>query len=145
MKRSSKPQFRAAHSICEAPACAVSRARSARRRRRWHRVEEHIERRDFVAAHDDHVEAGIVGRLSGRAGAPRQTAGVVERLRLAVWRIDETRVSRAQVSRELVQGVAPDKNAGRRVEDAVIGVELVDSRATTGGVAFSENLLEVAV
>jgi hypothetical protein len=39
----------------------------------------------------------------------------------------------------------PDENAGRRVEDAVIGVELGDSRTTAGGVAFSENLLEVAV
>ena len=69
----------------------------------------------------------------------------MERLRLAPWRVDKMRVSRAQVSRKLVQGVAPNEDAGRRVEDAVIGVELVDSRATTGGVAFSENLLEVAV
>jgi hypothetical protein len=55
------------------------------------------------------------------------------------------RVSRAQVSRKLVQGVAPNEDAGRRVEDAVIGVELADRRTTAGGVAFSENLLEVAV
>ena len=69
----------------------------------------------------------------------------MERLGLAVRRIREARVSRTQVSCELVQCVAPDENAGRRVEDAVVGVELVDSRTTAGGVAFSENLLEVAV
>jgi hypothetical protein len=69
----------------------------------------------------------------------------VERLRLAVRRVGEVRVSRTQVSRELVQGVAPDENAGRRIEEAVIGVELLDRRTTTSGVAFAENLLEVAV
>jgi hypothetical protein len=80
-----------------------------------------------------------------RTGPPCQTAGVMERLGLAVRRIGEARVSRTQISCELVQRVVPDENAGRRVEDAVIGVELVDSRTTAGGVAFSENLLEVAV
>jgi hypothetical protein len=38
-----------------------------------------------------------------------------------------------------------DENAGRRIEDAVVGVELLDCRTTAGGVAFTENLLEVAV
>ena len=69
----------------------------------------------------------------------------MERLGLAVRRIGEARVSRTQVSCELVQRVAPDENAGRRIEDAVIGVELLDRRTTAGCVAFSENLLEVAV
>jgi hypothetical protein len=55
------------------------------------------------------------------------------------------RVSRAQVSRKLVQGVAPNEDAGRRVEDAVIGVELADRRTTAASIAFAENLLEVAV
>ena len=69
----------------------------------------------------------------------------MERLGLAVRRIREARVSRTQVSCELVQGVAPDENAGRHIEDTIIGVELLDCRTTAGGVAFTENLLEVAV
>ena len=69
----------------------------------------------------------------------------MERLRLAARCVRKVRVSRTQVSCELVQGVAPDENAGRRIKDAVVGVELVDRRTTAGGVAFSENLLEVAV
>jgi hypothetical protein len=69
----------------------------------------------------------------------------MQRLRLAAWRVDKIRVSRSQVSRKLVQGVAPDENAGRRIKDAVVGVELLDGRTTTSGVAFAENLLEVAV
>jgi hypothetical protein len=69
----------------------------------------------------------------------------MERLRLAPWRVNKMRVSRAQVSRKLIQGVAPNENARRRVEDAIIGVELSDGRTTARRVAFSENLLEVAV
>ena len=69
----------------------------------------------------------------------------MKRVRLAAWRVDKMRVSRTQVSRKLVQGVAPNENAGRRVEDAVIGVELPDRRTTARGVTFAENLLEVAV
>jgi hypothetical protein len=38
-----------------------------------------------------------------------------------------------------------DENAGRHIEDTIIGVELLDCRTTAGGVAFTENLLKVAV
>jgi hypothetical protein len=64
----------------------------------------------------------------------------MERLRLAVWRMDEMRISRAQVSCELVQCVTPNENAGRRVEDAIIRVELLNPCATAGSVAFAEKL-----
>jgi hypothetical protein len=39
----------------------------------------------------------------------------------------------------------PDEDAARHIEDAVIGVELLDCRTTAGGVPFAENLLEIAV
>ena len=55
------------------------------------------------------------------------------------------RVSRAQVSGELVQRIAPDENGGSHIEDTVIGVELVDCRTTADGVPFAENLLQVSV
>ncbi len=69
----------------------------------------------------------------------------MKRLRLTVRRVRELRVSRTQVSRELIQCVVSNENAGRHIEDAVIGVELLDCLATADGVAFTENLLEVAV
>ena len=69
----------------------------------------------------------------------------MERLGLAARRIREARVSRTQVSCELVQCVVPDENAGRHIEDAVIAVELLDRRTTATCVAFAENVLEVAV
>src|SRR6202023_1372357 len=108
-------------------------------------MEKHIERGDLVAANDDHVQTGVIGLVPTRTGPPREAAGVVERLRLAMRRVCEVRVSRTQVSCELVQCVVPDENAGRHIEDAVIGVELLDCRTTADGVAFTENLLEVAV
>jgi hypothetical protein len=69
----------------------------------------------------------------------------MKRMRLTVRRVDKMRVSRAQVSRELVQGVAPNEDARRRVEDAVIDIEFRDRLTTAASIAFAENLLEVAV
>src|ERR1700691_3220893 len=69
----------------------------------------------------------------------------MERLRRAVRRVYEVRVSRTQVSCELVQCVVPDQDAGRHVEGAVCGIELLDCRTTVAGVAFPEDLLEVAI
>jgi hypothetical protein len=69
----------------------------------------------------------------------------MERLRLSAWRVREVRMGRAQVSCELVQRVASDEDADWDIEDAVLRVELLDDGATAGGVAFAEDLLEVAV
>jgi hypothetical protein len=37
-----------------------------------------------------------------------------------------------------------DEHAGREIDHAVIGVKFLDCRTTVRGVAFTENLLEVA-
>jgi hypothetical protein len=39
----------------------------------------------------------------------------------------------------------PDENAGRHIQDTVIGVEFLDCRTTAGGVPLAKDLLEVAV
>ena len=62
----------------------------------------------------------------------------MKRLRLTMRRVSELRVSRTQVSRELIHCVVSDENAGRHIEDAIIGVELLDCLTTAGGVAFAE-------
>jgi len=38
-----------------------------------------------------------------------------------------------------------DENAGRHIQDTVIGVKFFYRRATAGGVSLAENLLEVSV
>src|SRR6202043_1565691 len=108
-------------------------------------IEEHVERRDLAVANDDHIHAGVSGRFAAWAGAPGQTAGIVESLRFAVRRVRKVRVGRTEITSEFVEGFTPDKRAGRNIEHAVLGVELVDRRAAPRRVALAEDLLKVAV
>src|SRR3984893_1766293 len=108
-------------------------------------IEENIERCDLPITNYDHIQARIFGCRVARARAPSQTTGVVESLRFAVRCVNEVRVRRAQISCEFVESVVPDKYTRRHVEDAVLGIELLDCRATTRCVAFTKNLLEVAI
>jgi hypothetical protein len=55
------------------------------------------------------------------------------------------RVSRTEITSKFVEGFTPNKRAGRHIEHTVFGIELVDRRATTLGVALAEDLLKVAV
>lgn len=106
-------------------------------------IEEHIERRNLAVANDDHIGAGIVGRLATRAGAPGQTAYVVESLRFALRDISEVRMGRAKIASKLVESLAPHERARRRVEDAVFGIKLVDRGAAARRVALSEDFLKI--
>ena len=101
--------------------------------------------RNLFIAHDDHIEAGVVGRLIMRARAPSQATGIVKSLRLAVRRVNEVRVGGAKISGEFVQGGPPDEHAGRRVEHAVFRIEFRDGGATPGRIAFAENLLQITM
>src|ERR1700746_3388803 len=69
----------------------------------------------------------------------------MQRLRRIVRRVHEVRVRRAQITGELIQRVIADENAGRHVQDTVIGVEFLDRRAAAGGVPLAEDLLKVAL
>jgi hypothetical protein len=108
-------------------------------------IEEYVERRNLAVANDDHIEAGIVGRLATRAGAPGQTARVVESLRFAVRDISEVRMGRAKIASKLIESLAPDERARRHVEDAVFGIKLLDRGAAARRVALSENFLKITV
>src|ERR1700738_2884354 len=108
-------------------------------------IEENIERCDLPITNDDHIQARIVGCCAARARAPSQTTGVVESLRFSVRCVNEVRVRRAQIPCEFAESVVPDEYTRRHVEHAVLGIELLDCRATTRFVAFTKNLLEVAI
>ena len=58
-------------------------------------------------------------------------------------RVHKVRVGRAQVTGELVQSVASDEEAWRRVEHAIVGVQLVYGCTATGGVTLAEYFLQV--
>src|SRR5882724_10538215 len=79
-------------------------------------IEEHVERRDLAVANDDHIRAGVFGRFAAWAGAPGQTAGIVESLRFAVRRVRKVRVGRTEITSKFVEGFTPNKRAGRHIE-----------------------------
>src|SRR5271169_1480538 len=108
-------------------------------------IEEHVERRDLAVANDDHIHAGVFGRFAAWAGAPGQTAGIVESLRFAVRRVRKVRVGRTEITSKFVEGFTPNKRAGRHIEHTVFGIELVDRCAATHRVALAEDLLKVAL
>jgi hypothetical protein len=64
------------------------------------------------------------------------------RLRLAMRCVCEVRMSRPQVSCELVQCVVPDENAGRHIEDAVIGGSIPTKRSFSRDRASPASTLE---
>jgi len=59
-------------------------------------------------------------------------------------RVREVRVRRSQITGESIHRVMADENAGRHVQDAVIGVDFLDRGPTAGSVTFAEDLLKVA-
>ena len=79
---------------------------------RRHGIEEHVQRRDLAIANGDHVQARVVGHLDSRTGTPSQTTGIVERLRLAVRRLDEVRVGRAEIASEFLECCTPGERSG---------------------------------
>src|SRR5689334_13892485 len=86
------------------------RSLRALRRLRGDGIDKHVERRDLAVANDDDIQAGVFRRSAPWAGAPGQTAGIVESLRLAVWRVGEVRMGRTEVTGKFVEGFTPDKN-----------------------------------
>jgi hypothetical protein len=108
-------------------------------------IEENIQRSDPPIPDDDHIRARVFGRSTARAGAPSQATGIMETLRFTVRGVSEVRVSRAEISRELVQCIPPDEFSRWHVELTVFGIELLDGGTTTGCIAFAEDLLEVAI
>jgi len=60
-------------------------------------------------------------------------------------RVGEVGMRRAQVARELVQGIVPDEDARRRVQHTIVGVEFLDAGATASGVPLAKDLLKVSV
>src|SRR6266852_1238836 len=68
----------------------------------------------------------------------------MERLGLAAQRVDGARVLRAKIAGVLVEGFVSDEHGRRHIEHAVLGIELLDSGATTRRVTFAEDLPDIA-
>ena len=64
---------------------------------------------------------------------------------LSMGRVDEVRMCRAKVSGELVQSFVSNEDAGRDVQHAVFGIEVLNGGAAAGRVTFAKYFLKVAV
>src|SRR5579863_3992743 len=112
---------------------------------RRHGIEEDVERSDLPVSNDNNIHARIVEVLAPRTRAPVQPASVMESLSFADRRISKMRVRRAKVSSELVERVVPNECTRWHIQYAVVGIKFFDGRATTRCIAFTENLLKVAI
>jgi hypothetical protein len=108
-------------------------------------IEKHIQRRDLPIANDDHIQARVVGRLAARSRPPSETPGIVESLGGALRCVNEVRVGRAEIVSKFVEGSAPDEYAGRHIQYAVFGVELLNRCSAARCVALTEDFLKVTM
>src|ERR1700730_15569317 len=112
---------------------------------RLYGIEEHIKRRDLSIANDDHIHARVVGRLVARPRSPIQTNGIVQGLGLAVRGVNEVRVVRAEIASKFVEGFEAYEYAGRRIQHAVFGIEVLNRYSAARRITLAEDVLKVAV
>jgi len=112
---------------------------------RLYGIEEHIKRRDLSIANDDHIQARVVGRLVARPRSPSQTTGIVQGLGLAVRGVNEVRVGRAEIASKFVEGFEADEYAGRHIQHAVFGIEVLNRCSAARRITLAEDFLQVAV
>ena len=112
---------------------------------RLYGIEEHIKRRDLSIANDDHIQARVVGRLVARPRSPSQTTGIVQGLGLAVRGVNEARVGRAEIASKFVEGFEAYEYAGRHIQHAVFGIEVLNRCSAARRITLAEDFLKVAV
>src|SRR5882724_5338374 len=109
------------------------------------RVEVNIKSGDLAVACDDEIDTGVCGCFALRPRAPCQTSRIVQDLGRAMMRIDIMGMRRSKIAGELVQCVATDKSAGRRVQHTVFGVKFLNCGPSARGITFTENFRKIAV
>lgn len=68
---------------------------------------------------------------------------IAQFLGLGNWLISKVRVSSLDRARDEIDRVAATVNAPRLVEHAIFGEDLVDGRAPTPGVVFTEDVVKI--
>ena len=94
---------------------------------------------------DDHVPSGIFGCFAARSRTPGEASGILQHLWLTMRGVNEVRVLRTQVARELVDRFAADDDSGRHVEDGVLRPEFLERAPATLPVVLAEYFLKVPV
>src|SRR6266404_694350 len=94
---------------------------------------------------DDEISPGVSGRLTGATRYPLESPAVAQFLGFGNWLISKVRLSCPDRSRDAIDlVVATVCSAGRIVEHAIFGEDLIDGGPPTRGVVFTEHVLKIA-
>src|SRR5262249_1132146 len=94
---------------------------------------------------NDEIRPGISWRLTRAARYPLDPPAIAQFLGLGNWLISKVRVSSPDCARDAIDLVAAmvDAFAGV-VEHAIFVIDLVDGRASTRGIVFTEDVVKIA-
>src|SRR6202047_4820182 len=104
-------------------------------------VEKHIKRYDPAVPRDEEVPPGVSRRFTRASRYPWNHPCIAIFLRSGSHLISKVRMSRLDRARDAIDRVAATDGAfGRLGEHAIFGPELVDGRAPTRGIVFTEHV-----
>src|SRR5882762_5269579 len=93
---------------------------------------------------NDEISPSVSWRLTRAARYPLDPPGIAQFLRRGNWPISKVRVCSLDRARDAIDLVAATIDALGLVEHAIFGEDLVDGRAPTRGVVFTEDVVKIA-
>src|SRR5258707_850325 len=107
-------------------------------------VEKEINGGNPAVPGNDEISPGVSWRLTRAARYPLDPPAIAQFLGPGNWLIAKVRVSRLDRARDAIDLVAATVDAPGLVEHAIFGEDLVDGRAPTRGVVFTEDVVKIA-
>src|SRR4029453_1702706 len=124
---------------CRCDAENIAQARSG-----W-LVEKEIKGGNPAVPGNDEISPGVSWRLTRPARYPFDPAAIAQFLGFCNWLISKVRMSSPDSACDTINLVAATVNTRFGViEHAIFGPDLVDSRAPTRGIVFTEDVLKIA-
>src|SRR4029077_17612860 len=108
-------------------------------------VEKEIKGGNPAVPGNDEISPGVSWRLTRAARYPLDPPAIAQFLGPGNWLISKVRVSSPDRARDAIDLVAPTVDAlAGIVEHAIFGEDLVDGRAPTRGIIFTEDVVKIA-
>src|SRR5215472_15945745 len=108
-------------------------------------VEKKIKGGDPAVPGNDEISPSVSWRLTRAARYPLDPPAIAQFFGAGNWLISKVRVSSPDHARDAIELVAATVDAAAGVvEHAIFGKDLVDGRAPTRGVVFTENVVKIA-
>src|ERR1700737_2622683 len=107
-------------------------------------VEKKINGGNPAVPGNDEISPGVGWRLTRAARYPLDPPVIAQFLGSGNWLISKVRVSSFDRARDAIDLVAATVDAPGLEEHAIFGEDLVDGRAPTRGVVFTEDVVKIA-